>query len=87
MRGSLAVSLFVGNEAGGAGTRSWEKGRLAVQGWMVGRHPLMAADEWGASPATGVRVGWIWVCPDGASSGPAPQHTHPLLLRHFSATH
>lgn len=25
--------------------------------WLAGRHPLMAPDEWGASRATGVRVG------------------------------
>lgn len=48
------------------------------EGWE-GLHSLMAADEWGAFPETGERVGMAWVFPDGASSGltspafPCPQ--------------
>lgn len=48
---SLLLPLFVSNEA--RNSSSWQP----TQGALVGRHPLMAADEWGASRATGVKVG------------------------------
>lgn len=71
LRSSLLSPLFVSNEPGDASR--WQP----TQGVLVGRHPLMAADEWGASRATGVRVGrmrgpsrWglIWPLPFTPSS-------------------
>lgn len=72
LRSSLLFSpLFVSNEV--RDSLSWQP----TKGAPVGRHPLMAADEWGSSRATGVRVGrmralsrWglIWPSPFSSSS-------------------
>lgn len=51
----LLLTLFVSNEA--RDSSNWQP----TQGALVGRHPLMASDEWGASRATGVRVGRMQV--------------------------
>lgn len=75
-----AFASFVSNEK--RDSLNWQP----TQGALVGRHPLMAADEWGASRATGVRVGrmqglyrWglIWLLPHPHKPAPLTQWDRP----------
>lgn len=71
LRSSLCSPLCVSNEA--RESLSWQP----TQGVLVGRHPLMAADKWGASRDTGVRVGRMWGLSRWDLIWPLPLQTSP----------